>query len=53
MAGDKTINRENSSFHWDALQDFKELDLSAAMDMSAQWKSLQKGDACKQCPVLF
>jgi hypothetical protein len=47
-AGNKTINRENTPFHWDALQDFKELDLSTNIDMSAQWKGLQKGGACKQ-----
>jgi hypothetical protein len=48
MAGDKTINRAGSPYYWEALDCFEELDLTATMDMSAQWKGLRKGGACKQ-----
>jgi hypothetical protein len=45
MASDKSTSRENSTYHWALLEAF---DLTATMDMSAQWKGLLKGGACKQ-----
>jgi hypothetical protein len=43
MAGDKTINRDGSPCYWAALDEFNDLDVTATMDMSAQWKGLHKG----------
>jgi hypothetical protein len=40
MAGDKSINRDGSPFFWDAISDLHEFNVSATMDMSAQWKGL-------------
>ena len=48
MAGDKSLERGGSPYYWEALDGFQELDLTATMDMSAQWKELRKGGACKQ-----
>jgi hypothetical protein len=48
MASDKMINREESSHHWEALDGFQDINLTATVDMPAQWKGLRKGAACKQ-----
>ena len=48
MAGDSTKSREDSPHYWAALDGFQDFDLTATMDMSAQWKGLRKGGACKQ-----
>jgi hypothetical protein len=36
MAGDKTIDRGDSQYYWEAIEGFQELDVTATMDMSAQ-----------------
>ena len=48
MVGDKTIDRGGSQYYWEAIEGFQELDVTATMDMSAQWKGLRRGGACKQ-----
>ncbi len=48
LASDKSRSRENTPYFWEALNDFEEIELTATMDMSARWKGLRKGGACKQ-----
>jgi hypothetical protein len=48
MASDKTISRDGMPHFWEALDGFQEIKLTDTIDMSAQWKGLQKGGACKQ-----
>lgn len=48
MAADKTLPRDGTNYFWEALEDFQELETSATMDMSATWKGLKKGGACKR-----
>jgi hypothetical protein len=48
LASDKSRSRENTPYFWKALNDFEEIELTATMDMSASWKGLRKGGACKQ-----
>jgi hypothetical protein len=40
--------RDGTTFFWQALDGFEEIELTATMDLSASWKGLQKGGACKQ-----
>jgi hypothetical protein len=48
LASGKSRSRENTPYFWEALNDFEEIKLTATMDMSASWKGLRKGGACKQ-----
>jgi hypothetical protein len=48
LTSDKTINRDGTSHYWDTLDGFQETNLTATIDMSAQWKGLWKGGASKQ-----
>jgi hypothetical protein len=52
LAGDKSKMRDGTPYFWQALDDFEEIELTATMDLSASWKGLQKGGACKQCRFL-
>jgi hypothetical protein len=40
MAGDHSKNRDGTPYYWAAIAGFKEIDLTATMDMSASWKGL-------------
>jgi hypothetical protein len=42
MTGNKTIDRDGSPYYWAALEGFNDLDVTATMDMFAQWKGLHK-----------
>ncbi len=48
LAGDKTKDRSGTPYFWEALDSFEEIEFTATMDMSASWKGLRKGGACKQ-----
>jgi hypothetical protein len=37
-----------TKYFWEALDGFEEIELTATMDLSASWKGLKKGGACKQ-----
>jgi hypothetical protein len=48
MASDKSISRDNTPYFWEALEEYNEFEVCATMDMSATWKGLKKGGACKR-----
>jgi hypothetical protein len=54
MLADPSIDRSGMDYHWESLAGFKPFDISALVDLSAQWKCLKKGGACKRdglfCP---
>jgi hypothetical protein len=48
MASNKSLPRNGEKYAWEAINEFAEFDVTATMDMSATWKGLKKGGACKR-----